>query len=145
MRATKEPDVSLIYPGIHKTVGVNRTSLYLKSISAAQKINPSVSVIESPDDITIRISAPGFLRDEFVVIVKNCRLSVYALHRKLFRDDSLGKLPEKFDYYFSRRLQLPANVDPDFVSAEYKNGILCMRFLKSYHECECKRHQVAVY
>lgn len=144
-KAIRKPDLSLIYPGVFKTPGIARKALPATPGAGIQKIKPSISVVDSADDITIRLSAPGFRREDFIVIVQNCRLSIYASHAKLAADGPAENLQEQVEYYFRRRLQLPGNVDPDFVSAEYKEGMLCLRFLKFYQVCESKRHQVAVY
>ena len=141
----KKPDFSLVYPGIFKPAGVIGKSFFAKSSTGIKKIKPAVSMNESPDDISIQLIAPGFRREDFVVTVNNCRLSIAAVHRKLFSQGVAENASVEYNYYFRRKMQLPEHVDPDFVSAEYRDGILSLRFLKSYQACESKRHHVAVY
>lgn len=135
----------MIYPGIYTSAGVNRKSLPAKASPGVQKIRTSTNVVESADDLTIQLAAPGFRREDFVVTVNNCNLAIYAWHHGQLANELPGSPQPEIDYYFKRRLQLPADIDPDFVSAEYKDGILCLRFLKSSQACESKRHHVAVY
>jgi HSP20 family molecular chaperone IbpA len=144
-KAIKKTDSSVIYPGTYKAAGINRKPLLTKASPGVQKIRTSTNVVESADDITIQLAAPGFCREDFVVTVNNCNLAIYAWHHGQLANELPGNTQREIDYYFNRRLQLPANIDPDFVSAEYKDGILCLRFLRSSQACGSKRHHVAVY
>lgn len=142
-KVKNKPDYSLIYPGTIKTPAfLKRSHTHLSA--DVQKIKSAVTINEHADEIAVHINMPGFKREEFFIIVKNCRVLIYALHRQTETDDTID-LSVRSAYCFRRYISLPKNVDTDFVSAEYKNGELCMRFLKTFLPCDSKKHQVAVY
>ena len=85
-----------------------------------------MDVRETDKDVFVDIDAPGFEAGDFEIQVKDDTLRVVA-ERK---EGEEGK-----DQFRHRRLQravtLPTGVDPDQVEANYRNGVLELRFTKS--------------
>ncbi|HEY0678834.1 MAG TPA: Hsp20/alpha crystallin family protein [Chitinophagaceae bacterium] len=140
-------DYSLIYPGIyHAPPKITSSLLGRLKRSGTEHSRPYLTMTELPDHFKVELFAPGLKREDFVVNVKNCRLVVYGLHRNEHLQETYGHHAEReFDYCFHHSVLLPKNADTDFVSAEYKNGILCLIFPKSFKDCESRRHSVVVY
>jgi HSP20 family protein len=85
-----------------------------------------MDVRETDKEVWVEIDAPGFEAKDFEIQVKDDTLRVVAERT----EGEEGK-----EGYRHRRLQrevtLPAGVDPDKVEANYRNGVLELRFTKS--------------
>src|SRR5690348_13044454 len=104
------PDPSDMYPGIYRVpFTLNRNENTRLRINTTSK--PKMEITDQPDTITIELTIPGFRREDFIVTLKDHQLHIRALH-------------------FNHNILLPENIDPDFISAEYRNDKLILRFLK---------------
>ncbi len=103
---------------------------------------PAIDVQEEDDKITVRADLPGLKKDEIDLSVRDNVLTLKG-ERKQEEEDK-GK-----DYHrverrygqFIRSVPLPDTVDPDKVSAEYKDGVLNITAPKS---SESKTKKIAV-
>ncbi len=86
---------------------------------------PPANILELPDAYQVEVAMPGIRREEFLVHVEGNVLFVRVLHK-----ETKLKVPPKLQVHefnnvcFEKRINLPANADPSFMSAEYKAGIL---------------------
>ena len=86
---------------------------------------PTVDIYDNDESIVITAELPGIDKEDMVIDVKD---GVLTLKGERFFDNEVKK--EK--YYcrerafgkFERIFRLPAEVDPEKISADYKNGIL---------------------
>ena len=90
---------------------------------------PLINVAEMPDVFIIEVAAPGLKSGDFYVSINDNALTISVLHKET--DKKLYHQHE-FNYCcFKREIVLPGNVDADFLSAVYEDGILCVRLPKS--------------
>jgi HSP20 family protein len=92
---------------------------------------PLVNVVEESDAFIIDVAAPGLKSEDFYVGIQEDILTISVLHKEKEESNKLFHLHE-FNYWcFKRDIILPQNVDADFLSAFYENGILRVRIPKS--------------
>jgi HSP20 family protein len=92
---------------------------------------PLINLAEMPDAFIIEVAAPGLKSDDFLVSIDENLLSIAVLHKEAGTVNKLYHQHE-FNYCcFKREIVLPGNVDADFLSAMYEDGILCIRLPKS--------------
>ena len=91
---------------------------------------PLVNVTELTNEFKVEVAIPGVNREDFFVHADKNILSVCVIHKD---EDLLGTVKyDKNDYEcFDRHIILPENADAEFISAEYKDGILCLHTPKS--------------
>jgi HSP20 family protein len=106
---------------------------------------PKVNISECADYYKIEIAAPGHCKEDFIIGIKRNKLSIVVLQQKKVVEEQYSQLQE-FNYHcFAHSIDLPQNADPDFVRAEYTEGILCMCFTKTEQAALTTVHQVIVY
>lgn len=89
-----------------------------KTLSTQNKHSePQVDISETETQYVVSLAAPGLAKKDLNVEVLDDGLSVS--YEKKEEDNSIF-----IKKSFSRKWQLPEGVDPDSVSAEFKNGIL---------------------
>lgn len=113
-----------------------RTALHeLSSLAETAYPNPTrpaVNILESADGFELQLTAPGFEKSEFKIVVENGLLTVSAeksasadapadekWHRREFRTAP-----------FSRSFRLPESVDADKLEARFEQGILSLSLVK---------------
>ncbi|MCX2478024.1 Hsp20/alpha crystallin family protein [Pedobacter sp. MC2016-15] len=102
-------------------------SLFSDAINKNHSIHkvPGVNILESENDYTIELAAPGLEKADFQINLKKETLSVWAEKKA---DDAAVKKNysrKEFDYLsFARSFVLPESVDAEKIAAEYVNGIL---------------------
>jgi HSP20 family protein len=109
-------------------------------------VEPFVNVSEQENYCKIEVAIPGLQREDFLITIDRHILYISVLHKKPHPlKEEKFKLRE-FNYdCFSRYVILPENVETEFVTAEYKEGILTMYLLKTDHYSESSSIQVIVY
>jgi HSP20 family protein len=102
-------------------------SLFSDALNKNYSINkvPGVNILESEQDYTIELAAPGLEKGDFQINLKKDTLAVWAEKKA---DDAAAKKNysrKEFDYLsFARSFVLPETVDAEKIAAEYLNGIL---------------------
>lgn len=85
---------------------------------------PSVNVNELADIFKIEVAVPGVKRENLFVHVHENILSIAVLHKSEYNEGRVPALHEFDDDFLERHIFLPPNVDAQFISAEYKEGVL---------------------
>jgi HSP20 family protein len=115
-----------IYPGNYVPM-LNEIEINEEIVKTKQDgiIMPSVNITESGDYYKVEIALPGADREDFLVYAEKNVLSVYVLkHHQKPGDPEKFRLHEFSCNCFERHIELPGDADTEFVSAEYKEGIL---------------------
>ena len=106
---------------------------------------PLVNIEEMPDAFIIEMAAPGLKNSDFYVSVIANTLTVSFLHKDDKHSKKLYRQHE-FNYCcFKKDIVLPGNVDADFLSAVYKDGILCVRLPKSKEQVMNNIERIIIY
>ena len=93
---------------------------------------PSVNITEKEDKYCIEVSAPGFDKSDFNVVVEDCLLKISGEHRSENETDETSFVRKEFNYgSFTRQFNLKDVVDIDNIVAKYENGILRLELAKN--------------
>ena len=105
-----------------------------KKFSLAAKIpdaRPLVNMDEYKDCFKLDIEVPGVKREEIFIHVHNPLLYITVLHNATVLPGRTVQLHEFDNKCFERQIVLPGNCDTDFISAEYRQGILSIYIPKT--------------
>ncbi len=93
---------------------------------------PRVDVIDQEDTLLVRAELPGASKDDIDVTISDNLLTISSQTRKETTKEEKGKYQRREIYQgsYSRSLMLPVDVDGDKAKAEFKDGILELRFPK---------------
>ena len=87
--------------------------------------NPRVDIYEDEGSIVLKAELPGVEKDKIVVDVKDRVLTLKGerMSDSEVKEDSYYRR-ERTCGSFERRFNLPDNVDPEKITADYKDGVL---------------------
>ncbi len=93
---------------------------------------PSVNITEKEDKYCIEVSAPGFDKSDFNVVVEDGLLKISGEHRSENETEEISYVRKEFNYgSFTRQFNLKDVVDIDNIVAKYENGILRLELAKN--------------
>ncbi|HWQ70909.1 MAG TPA: Hsp20/alpha crystallin family protein [Desulfitobacteriaceae bacterium] len=94
-----------------------------------------VDVEETPTEVVVLAEMPGIeKKEDFSIQVKENILTIKGeVKRGQSEEDKVTRVTERYYGQFSRTLALPASVKMDGAQADYRNGILELRFQKEDH------------
>lgn len=107
---------------------------------------PPVNIIEFPDYYQIEMPAPGFQKDEFFVKTQGCTLLI-AGYKRISSVIKQGYFHHQGfqGRYIMRHIDVPADADTEFGTAEYKNGMLYIYLYKSDYPVQNHQNLIIVY
>ncbi len=86
---------------------------------------PAVNIKDEKNAFEIDIAAPGLKKDDFTVKVENGMLRISAEMEETKEEAEAEYTRKEFSYRsFERSFALPEHVDPESITAKYKDGIL---------------------
>jgi len=140
-------DHSTLYPGQYELLSWQEQEIKDECKHMHERLlNMQIEVKEMSDHYSIQIAAPGFSREDFVIISNGQLLSLIAIKSPAIRDDyPLDYIPGTEHEFIKEDIQLPKGVDTDFGMAEYKNGLLHIHFYKTTYPVESRLHPIIVY
>ena len=93
---------------------------------------PTVNISEKTDKYCIEVSAPGFDKSDFNVVVEDGLLKISGEHRSENETEEISYVRKEFNYgSFTRQFNLKDVVDIDNIVAKYENGILKLELAKN--------------
>lgn len=96
---------------------------------------PAVELQETPDAVMVKAEIPGMDAKDLDVQVTAEAVSISGERKSETRTEEKGMIRSEFRYgQFSRVIPLPAQVQNDKVTAEYKDGILHLTLPKAEAE-----------
>lgn len=103
---------------------------------------PRIDIKEDKKNITVRAEIPGVDHKDLNIDLDGRILSIKGEKKqeKEDKEENMYRVERSYGY-FARSLELPAEVDPDGVEAEYKKGVLTVK-LKKTRESERKRIEI---
>ncbi len=100
----------------------------LKNFSVTNTTIPAVNIVESPDQFTVEMAAPGMEKQDFHIELDNEVLKISSQKQHASQEMKEGDryTRREFSYQsFQRSFHLPKSiVDLNKVQAKYENGIL---------------------
>ena len=141
-------DECTIYPGAY--VPVLNDDEVEKFVHQPHKVGvafPPVNITELAGSFKVEVAIPGANREDFFINANDHKLSVSVLlkNRALRPGYSKRKRGDNGYKCLNRDITLPENADPEFVSAEYKDGILCLYAFKTDKTNRPSHSTIAVY
>lgn len=136
-----------IYPGNYVPM-LNEIEINEEILKTKQDgiMIPSVNITDSGDCYKVEISLPGVDRESFLVYTEKNVLSVYVVqHHQKAVDPEKFRLHEFSCNCFERHLELPVDADTEFVSAEYKEGVLRIYVPKAPGPSMVRHTRIVVY
>lgn len=88
---------------------------------------PAVNIMETEDEFSVEVAAPGKTREDFNIELDNDVLTISSEEKKETETtDKKGRYTRKeFSYTnFKRAFSLPDTVDSEKIAASYKDGVL---------------------
>ena len=99
---------------------------------ASYKVWPAIDVAEEEDAIVVRAEVPGCKAEDVEISVHGNVLTISGEKKHSEEKKEKGYYHVESSYgSFRRELTLPADVDPDKVNAECKNGVLSITLPKA--------------
>jgi HSP20 family protein len=105
---------------------------------------PPVDIFEKDHVVTLKAELPDMQRSDIDIRVENSTLTISG-EKKLEKDlqeEDFHRVERTYGH-FSRSFSLPATIDTEKVSADYKNGVLTVK-LPLREEAKPKQIQVQV-
>jgi len=106
---------------------------------------PSVDIYDSgKHELVIKAELPDMRREDIDISVENSTLTISG-EKKMetgIEEDQFHRVERAYGH-FSRSFSLPATIDTEKVTAEYKNGVLTLR-LPTREEARPRQIQVQV-
>lgn len=104
---------------------------------------PPVDVAETQEKIVVRAEVPGMKQEDISIEFENGLLSIRG-ERKLVKEDGVTfHRVERTFGNFSRSFTLPRTIDPERISATYRDGVLEIEVPKK-EEAKPKQIRIAV-
>jgi HSP20 family protein len=136
-----------VYPGEYHLLP--ETEALLNELQQPGKVStasPLVNMDEFADCFMIEMVVPGVQREEIIINVQENILSVRILHKNYGVLQNKKLQIHEFDSgSFERHLFLPENADPEFIIAEYRQGILNLYVPKTNAPSKSIVSQIVVY
>jgi HSP20 family protein len=127
-----KPD-STIYPGQFVPCPDEDYEI-LKDINTNKSLaeDTQVNITELPESFKVEFTIPNVSRDQLIIETHSNLISVIVLHKKKDRI-SMEKLKKNKSVKktSNQTVPIPKNADVEFISAEYKDGILSIYIPKS--------------
>jgi HSP20 family protein len=104
--------------------------------------NPAVDILEKDGNLVLRAEIPGVTEKQIELKIEGDTLILKG-ERKMDSDDKKENYHRIESFYgsFTRTFRLPETVDPDKISADYKDGILTVTIP---HKPEVKPRSITV-
>jgi HSP20 family protein len=103
---------------------------------------PAIEVYEETGDVVVKAEIPGLKKEDLQVNLSDNLLTIHGEKKQEEEKKEKGYYYSERSYgSFSRSIQLPTDVQPEKVSASFKDGVLEIRLPKTE---EAKRKEVKI-
>ena len=142
------PKEHSVYPGEYVLLPEKEAllaGLRISGIDSALQL-PAVNMEELKDCFKIEILIPGVKREDIFTYVENNILSIVVLRNNCdqLKIDKL-QIHEFDTEYLQRHILLPDNADAEFISAEYKEGMLSIYISKTDEPSKINTQHILIY
>ncbi len=101
------------------------------SVSKIGFNTPAVNIVESANDFTLRLAAPGLSKEDFNIELNNDVLTISSEIKKEVKEEKENYTRKEFSYSaFKRSFNLPDTVDNTEILASYESGVLSVKLPK---------------
>jgi HSP20 family protein len=107
---------------------------------------PPVNIIEFADYYHVEMPAPGFQKEDFFIKTHGSSLLIIGYKRSSIAGKEGHFLLQGFQgRYITRSIDVPADADTEFGTAEYKNGVLYIYLYRSDFPVQNHQNFIIVY
>lgn len=105
---------------------------FLTNSIFANNMYPTVNIIDKDGTYELKISAPGFKKEDFKLASENGLLTISAETSSENKEEQENYLRKEFSISsFSRSFRLPENITEDQIKANYQDGLLSIHIAKN--------------
>ena len=137
-----------IYPGVYvPLLNEREVDDYMHQPHKNQLTFPIIDINELSSFYKIEVVIPGLKREDFFVCADDNILSVCVVpkEKRMEVDSGIFNLHGSNYECVDRNIILPKDADPEFISAEYKDGTLCMYAPKTKRPVRNLHNNIVVY
>ena len=138
-------DECCVYPGEYEPIPGQKKELYDELKKNKTVTMPAVTVIGEDDYYRIEMAAPGFNREDFFINTDGPVLSISAMTKRLAKPEKLSAAVTDHYKCIQRDIVLPPDVDTEFVTAVYANGILSVWLFRTATPVVSRPGHIVVY
>lgn len=138
---------AFIYPGQYVPL-LNEDELRdeIKRSFTCESDLPAAAITELPDSYIIELPLPGLSREDFLIQADGNILSVCVCHKAGHQCFSADAEKHCFEFgLYDHHINLPADADTAFISAEYNLGMLCFHIPKIGQPLKNLHTRIVVY
>lgn len=96
---------------------------------------PAVNIREKEKEYLIEVAAPGMKKNDFNIDMEEGRLTISSQKEEEKNEENEGYRRREYNYSsFSRSFNLPENVKPEDIKAQYQDGVLCLTIPKKQEQ-----------
>jgi len=116
------------------------------NLQHANATAPAINVLESANDYTVELAAPGMRKEDFDVNINaDCDLTIKMESHQQMEKNHAHYLRREFSYgKFEQTLILPDDVDKDKIGAKVADGVLIITLPKVVKEEQKEARQITV-
>jgi HSP20 family protein len=102
-----------------------RMRRFFEDLGFVPALAPAADVYETESELVVELEVPGFDEKEIEIEVRDHTLQIMGERKEeTEKKEKSVHLRERLEKKFTRRFELPAEIDSEHVSAEYEKGVL---------------------
>ena len=118
---------------------------YNSNMPKANATAPAINVLESADEYTVELAAPGLRKEDFEVHVNDDGDLTIKMEKEEMKDKSAHYLRREFSYSkYEQTLILPDDVDKEKIGAHMSDGVLKVSLPKLQQTVQKVARQITV-
>jgi HSP20 family protein len=110
--------------GLQEAMDLAQNPGFFESATTSTGVYPSVNIFKKNGDLVLVAELPGVKKEDLNIEVKENTLRLAGKRTIDYGSDISYHRTERTALQFDRTLELPINLEPDQVKAEYKDGLL---------------------
>lgn len=136
----------LVYPGEYIPLP-EIEALWLDLVESGNELasKPMINMDEYEEYFKIEVALPGVKREDIFIHMQENLLTVLVFHRNSKELKKKLQIHEFDKDYLERHLLLPDNTETEFVSAEYRQGMLMLYIPKTLEPSHTHSNHIVVY
>lgn len=111
---------------IQRALEARRASDWLGTRTAGAGAFPPINIFQQNDDFIAIVELPGVQKEDIDIQVKENTIRISGRKNLSFDEGSSIHRRERVWGEFDRTLSVPIRIEPDAVTAEYRNGVLAL-------------------
>ncbi len=110
--------------GLQEAMDLAQNPDFFESTTTSTGVYPPVNIFKKNGDLVLVSELPGVKKEDLNIEVKENTIRLAGKRTIDYGKDISYHRAERTDLQFDRTLELPINLEPDQIKAEYKDGLL---------------------